>query len=362
MSRREMTVEPYGPGGGPRDLADAARLESQAKETKGTDAMMNQVYRDEDVNLDAVRDKVIAVLGYGIQGRAWALNLRDSGLKVIVGDESRTDKFAADDGWEVLSFAEATEQADVVCLLVADPAQPAVYEEAIGPNLSPGKSLVFAHGFNIVYGLIEAPPDVNVGLFVPNGPGHVVREKYLAGSGIYGAVAVEQDATGDALQIVLAVSKGLGSTRVGVVEVDFCSETEGDNFEEQVLYGGTIALMRATFEVMVANGYPPYFAYAKAIRSLRSVVDVMDDLGIEEYISRRSSRTCEFAVRMTGPRVINRDEIEKVFAQTARGEFAADWMTEWQRGMMRLHRMRRTGAASEMEQVGTKWRAMFSEG
>ena len=324
--------------------------------------MLNQVYRDEDVRLENLQDKVIAVLGYGIQGRAWALNLRDSGFNVVVGDESRTDKNAEADGWEVMTFADATRAASVVCLLVADPAQPAVYEQSIHANLSTGDTLLFAHGFNILYGLIQPPGDVNVGLFVPNGPGHVVRDKYLKGSGIYGAAAVEQDVTGDALQVVLAVAKGLGSTRVGVVEVDFCSETEGDNFEEQVLYGGTIALIRATFEVMVENGYPPYFAYAKAIRSLRSVIDVMDDLGIEEYISRRSSRTCEFAVRMTGPRVINREEIEKVFAETSRGDFAANWMTEWQRGMMHLHRMRRTGAASEMEQVGARWREMFSQG
>jgi ketol-acid reductoisomerase len=324
--------------------------------------MMNQVYRDGDVSLDLLRDKVIAVLGYGIQGRAWALNLRDSGVSVIVGDESRTEKNAAGEGWKVLSFAQATREADVVCLLVADPAQPAIYEESIAANLSAGKTLVFAHGFNVIYGLIQAPKDVNVGLFVPNGPGHVVRDKYLAGSGIYGAVAVEQDVTGDTLQVVLALAKGLGSTRVGVVEVDFCSETEGDNFEEQVLYGGTIALMRATYEVMVKNGYPPYFAYAKAIRSLRSVVDVMDELGIEEYISRRSSRTCEFAVRMTGPRVINREAIETVFRETSTGGFAAEWMSEWQRGMMRLHRMRRAGASSDMERTGTEWRAMFGDG
>lgn len=220
---------------------------------------MNQVYRDNDVSLDALRGKVIAVLGYGIQGRAWALNLRDSGLEVVIGDESRTDKNAAADGWTVLSFAEATRKADVVCLLVADPAQPEVYDRSISANLSPGNTLVFAHGFNVLYGLIQPSKEVNVGLFVPNGPGHVVRDMYVAGSGIYGAVAVDQDVTGDALQVVLALAKGLGSTRVGAVEVDFCSETEGDNFEEQVLYGGTIALMRATFEVMVENGYPPYF-------------------------------------------------------------------------------------------------------
>lgn len=324
--------------------------------------MMNKVYRDDDVSLDVLKNKVIAVLGYGIQGRAWALNLRDSGLNVIIGDESRTDKDASADGWKVATIADATREADVVCLLVADPAQPEIYEKSIQPNLSPGNTVVFAHGFNVLYGLVQPSPEVNVGLFVPNGPGHVVRDKYVHGSGIYGAVAVEQDATGDALQVVLALAKGLGSTRVGVVEVDFCSETEGDNFEEQVLYGGTIALMRATFEVMVEHGYPPYFAYAKAIRSLRSVVDVMDELGIEEYISRRSSRTCEFAVRMSGPRVIDRGEIEKVFEETSRGEFAANWMTEWQRGMMRLHRMRRTGALSEMERVGSQWRAMFGEG
>ncbi|MGW8250040.1 MAG: ketol-acid reductoisomerase, partial [Anaerolineales bacterium] len=157
-------------------------------------------------------------------------------------------------------------------------------------------------------------------------------------------------------------AKGVGSTRVGVVEVEFDSETEGDNFEEQVLYGGTIALMRAVFEVMVENGYPPYFAYAKAIRSLRSVVDVMDEIGIEEYISERSSRTCEFAVRLTGPRVINRQEIENIFEETVRGDFAARWMTEWQLGMFHLYRMRRTWKKSLMEQVGREWRKLFGEG
>jgi ketol-acid reductoisomerase len=187
-----------------------------------------------------------------------------------------------------------------------------------------------------------------------------VRETFKQGSGIYGAVAVERDVTGDALDIVLAISKAVGSTRVGVVMVDFQQETEGDNFEEQVLYGGTIHLMKAVFEVMVANGYPPYFAYAKAIRSLRSVVDVMDTIGIEAYISERSSRTCEFAVRMSGPRVIDRDEIEAIFEETERGEFAAQWMQEWELGMPRLNRMRRTGADSQMEKTGQEWREQFS--
>jgi ketol-acid reductoisomerase len=325
--------------------------------------MKNQVYRDEDVSLDVLKDKVVAIIGYGIQGGPQALCMRDSGVNVIIGVGPREqypdwDK-AEKDGFEVMSVAEATGRADVVHVLLADPAQPSVYKESIQKNLKPRSTLSFAHGFNVLYGAIQPPKDVNVVLFVPNAPGHLVRDKFLAGSGIYGAVAVDTDATGEAMQIVLALAKACGSTRVGVVEVEFDSETEGDNFEEQVLYGGTIALMRAVFEVMVDHGYPAHFAYAKAIRSLRSVVDVMDEIGIEAYISERSSRTCEFAVRMTGPRVINREEIEKVFEETARGDFAARWMTEWQLGMFHLYRMRRTGAKSLMEQVGREWRKLF---
>jgi len=328
--------------------------------------MENQVFRDEDVSLDILKDKVIAVLGYGIQGGPQALCMRDSGLNVIVGAGPR-DRFddwdnAEKDGFEVMSIAEATHKADVVHVLLADPAQPAVFRESIAKNLKPGCTLSFAHGFNVLYGIIQPPKNVNVVLFVPNSPGHMVREKFLQGSGIYGAVAVDQDVTGDAEQVVLAIAKAVGSTRVGVVGVDFASETEGDNFEEQVLYGGTIALMRAVFEVMTDNGYAPHFAYAKAIRSLRTVVDVMDEQGIEAYISTRSSRTCEFAVRMSGPRVINRNEIEKIFKETTQGDFAARWMNEWQIGMVHLHRMRRAGQASLMEKVGREWRKLFGGG
>ena len=325
---------------------------------------MNSVYRDADVNLEILTDKVIALIGYGIQGRPQALCMRDSGLNVIIGARPRNisptwDK-ATEDGFEVMSIAEATSKADVVHFLSADPAQPSVYYNSIHQNLKPNCTLSFAHGFNVLYGAIVPPKNINVVIFVPNSPGHLVREKYLAGSGIYGAIAVEQDITGDAKEIVLAIAKSVGSTRVGVVEVSFQTETEGDNFEEQVLYGGTIYLMRAVFEVMVENGYPPYFAYAKAIRSLRSVVDVMDKIGIEAYISERSSRTCEFAVRKSGPRVINRKEIETIFEETEKGDFAANWMQEWQLGMPHLHRMRRSGIASEMEKVGFEWRSMFA--
>ncbi len=325
--------------------------------------MLNQVYRDEDARLDVLKDKTIAILGYGIQGGPQAQCMRDSGLKVIVGSGPRDlhpgwDKAVAD-GFEVMSFAEATRAADIVHVLLSDPAQPEIYAAEIRPNLKPGSTLSFAHGFNVLYGAILPPRDVNVVLFVPNSPGHLVREKYLQGSGVYGAIAVEQDVTGDAKEIVLAMARAVGSTRVGVVEVDFQQETEGDNFEEQALYGGAIALMRAVFEAMVAHGYPPHFAYAKAIRSLRSVVDVMDQVGIEGYISARSSRTCEFAVRTAGPRVIDTAEIEKILQETEHGDFAARWMEEWKLGMPHLYRMRRTEARSIMETVGQEWRELF---
>jgi ketol-acid reductoisomerase len=325
-----------------------------------------KVYRDEDVDLTILNDKVVAVLGYGIQGRPQALNFRDNGLDVIVGAGAR-DSYpdwdqAKEDGFDVYDIGEATRRADVVHVLLADPAQPGVYRESIQPNLKHGATLSFCHGFNVLYGSIKPPQDVNVILYVPNAPGHKVRDKFLEGSGIYGAVSVEQDVTGDARAIVLAIAKAAGSTRVGVVELSFQHETEGDNFEEQVLYGGTIHLMKAVFDTMVENGYPPYFAYAKAIRSLRTVIDVMDEIGIEAYISERSSRTCEFAVRTSGPRVVNYEEVKKIFQETERGEFAARWMEEWRLGMPRLHRLRRTGATSTMEKVGREWRELFGEG
>ena len=327
--------------------------------------MENVIYLDDDATLSTLTGKKVAIIGYGIQGRPQALCMRDSGLDLIigVGDPSRPSWAAAkEDGFEPVSIAEATSAADLTYILLADPPQPELYYASIHDNLKPNSTLAFCHGFNVLYGAIKPPENVDVVLFVPNGPGHTVRQKYLAGSGIYGAISVEQDVTGNALDMVLALAKSVGSLRVGSVGVTFQQETEGDNFEEQVLYGGVIHLMKATFETMVAGGYPPHFAYAKAIRSLRTVVDVMDDIGIEEYISRRSSRTCEFAVRTSGPRVIDREAIQQIFDETERGEFAANWMQEWLLGMPRLHRMRRTGAESQMEKTGIEWREKFGEG
>lgn len=326
---------------------------------------MEKIYHDDDVDLSVLNGKTLAVIGYGIQGKAQAANARDSGCRVIVGtrdpSQSKSREQAIADGFEAMSIADATKKADVLLIELADPVQPAIYKSDIGPNLRPGQTLCFCHGFSVLYGQIVPPKSVNVVLYVPNAPGAFVRSKFLKGEGVYGCVSVDHDATGDARAIVFAISKAVGSTRAGVVEMTFQHETEGDNFEEQILYGGAIHLMRACYNVMVENGYPSSFAYAKAIRSLRSVIDVMDENGIEDYLTGRCSRTCEFAVRTRGPRVIDEAEIRKIFAETERGEFARDWMQEWALGMPTLHRMRRTAASSSMEVTGKTWREEFGK-
>lgn len=328
-------------------------------------SIQENIFRDADVDASILNGKIIAVIGYGIQGKAQAANCRDSGFKVIVGarpaEESPSRAQAKTDGFEALSVADATKRADILLIELADPVQPGVYKREIAPNLRAGQTLCFCHGFSVLYGQIQPPKNVNVVLYVPNAPGAFVRSKYQKGEGVYGCVSVDHDATGNARQIVLAISKAVGSTRAGVVEMTFQHETEGDNFEEQILYGGAIHLMRACFNVMVENGYPPSFAYAKAIRSLRSVIDVMDEKGIEEYLTHGCSRTCEFAVRTRGPRVINLGEIRKIFAETEQGIFARDWMQEWSLGMPVLQRLRRTAAESDMETTGKSWRAQFGK-
>ncbi len=323
----------------------------------------NSVYKEQDVSLDVLKDKTIAIIGYGSQGNAQANNLRDSGVRVLIGAGPK-DIFpdwvnAVNDGFTVLTIPEAVKKSAIVHILLPDPAQPAEYYKSIHRHLSTGQTLSFAHGFNILYGTIKPPKNIDVILFVPNGPGPVVRQKFLEGSGIYGAVAVEQDYTGNALKTALAIAKGVGSTRVGTIHLSFQEETEGDNFEEQVLYGGTIYLMRKVYQTMVDNGYPPFFAYAKAVRSIRSIVDDIDEVGIEEYLTRRASRTCEFAVRNTGPRVINDDVIQKVFAETTSGEFAKNWLIEFNQGMPTLNRLRRSWQESDMEKNGEKFRRFF---
>ncbi|WP_432666558.1 ketol-acid reductoisomerase [Wukongibacter baidiensis] len=326
-------------------------------------SFLEKIYRDEDVSLDVLEGKTIAIIGYGSQGNAQANNLRESGVKVIIGAGPKwrfTDwERAENDGFEVMAISDAVKKADIVHILLQDPAQPGAYYESIHEHLREGQTLSFAHGFAVLYGTIKPPQNIDVVLFVPNGPGPVVRQKYLDGSGIYGAVAVDQDCSGHAKETALAIAKGVGSTRVGTIYLSFQHETEGDNFEEQVLYGGTIHLMRAIYKVMTDHGYPKSFAYAKAIRSIRSIIDDIDEVGIEEYLTRRASRTCEFAVRTSGPRVINYEEIDRIFEETEKGEFAKRWLIEFNHGMPTLNRMRRTWKDSDMEEVGREWREKF---
>jgi ketol-acid reductoisomerase len=326
---------------------------------------MGKIYRDNDVDMSVLTGKTLAVIGYGIQGKVQAANARDSGCQVIIGtrppEQSSSRGEAKQDGYAAFSIAEATRKADILLIELADPAQPPIYHADIAPNLRPGQTLCFCHGFNVLYGAISPPNNVNTVLFVPNAPGAFVREKYLKGEGVYGCISVENDATGNAKEIVLAIAKAVGSTRAGVVELSFQHETEGDNFEEQILYGGAIALMRMCFQIMVENGYPPSFAYAKAIRSLRCVIDVMDEHGIENYLTQRCSRTAEFAVRTRGPRVINEEAIREIFRETERGEFARDWMQEFALGMPTLHRLRRSAKQTLMEQTGESWRQQFGK-
>ena len=324
---------------------------------------IGKVYRDNDVSMDVLEGKTIAIIGYGSQGNAQGKCLRDSGVKVIIGAGPKeffpSWTRAENDGFDVMPIADAVKKADIVHILLQDPAQPSVYAESIQAHLREGQTLSFAHGFAILYGTIKPPENVDVILFVPNGPGPVVRQKYKDGSGIYGAVAVDQDYSGKAAETALAIAKGVGSTRVGAVGLTFQQETEGDNFEEQILYGGVIHLMRACYQTMVDNGYPPAFAYAKAVRSIRSVIDDMDEVGQEEYMTKRASRTCEFAIRTSGPRVVDYDEIQKVFEETEKGIFARNWLVEFNHGMPTLHRMRRTCAESSMEKTGKEFREQF---
>jgi ketol-acid reductoisomerase len=330
-----------------------------------SDIEFEKIYRDEDVDLSVLDGKTVAIIGYGSQGRAQSMNMRESGVNIIVGAGDRTrhsswDKAEAD-GFTVYSIEEAVAKADIVHILLQDPAQPSVYYESIHKHLKPGQTLSFAHGFAVLYGTIKPPKDVDVVLFVPNGPGPVTRQKYKDGSGIWGCVSVDQDVSGQARETALAISKAVGSTRVGVVDMTFQHETEGDNYEEQVLYGGTIHLMRTMFNIMVKNGYPRSFAYAKAIRSIRSIIDDIDAVGIESYLTSRASRTCEFAVRHSGPRVINEQAMEDIFEETERGVFARNWLQEFSLGMPTLNRMRRTWADSDMEKTGKIWRDKFGK-
>lgn len=323
-----------------------------------------KIYRDEDVNMEILRDKVIAVLGYGSQGHAHALNLRDSGLNVIVGVRKGGKSYerARKDGFEPLSVKEASEKADIIMILLPDQEQPTVYKNEIEPVLRSGKMLLFAHGFNIHYNQIVPPADIDVAMVAPKGPGHLVRREFTKGAGVPCLVAVYQDATGEAFKKALAYAKGIGGTKAGVIETTFKEETETDLFGEQVvLCGGVTALIKAAFETLVEAGYQPEVAYFECLHELKLIVDLIYEGGLS-FMRYSISDTAEYGDLTRGPRIINeavRQEMKKILKEIQSGEFAREWILENQAGRPVLNALRRKEKEHLIEEVGKKLRSLM---
>jgi len=326
--------------------------------------MPAKVYYDADANLDVLKGKKIAIIGYGSQGHAQAQNLRDSGLEVIVADLPGTEnwKLAVEHGFAPVSAAEAAKAGDLIQILTEDEVQSVVYEKEVKPGLSKGKTLVFSHGFNIHFGQIVPPKDVDVIMIAPKGPGHLVRRVYTEGAGVPALIAVQQDASGSAKQTALAYAKGIGATRVGVLETTFEEETETDLFGEQaVLCGGCTALVQAGFETLVEAGYQPEIAYFECLHELKLIVDLMYEGGMD-YMRYSISNTAEYGDYTRGPRVINddvREEMQRILAEIQSGEFAREWILENKAGRPVLNAARRHSRESEIEAVGSELRKMM---
>ena len=323
---------------------------------------MAKMYYEKDCNLDALNGKVIAIIGYGSQGHAHALNLRDSGCNVIVGlrKGGKSWPVAEKDGFEVYTVAEAAKKADIVMMLINDEVQAAVYRSEIAPNLEAGNAIAFAHGFNIRYKQIVPPADVDVFMAAPKGPGHTVRSTYVAGKGVPCLIAVEQDATGKAYDIALAYIAGIGGARAGILETTMDEETETDLFGEQtVLCGGVVDLMQCGFEVLVEAGYKPENAYFECIHEMKLIIDLINKGGIAA-MNYSISDTAEFGEYVSGPHVLPHDEIKanmrKVLADIQDGSFAGRWIAENKNGRTFFNSKRAQLARHQMETVGRKLR------
>ncbi|WP_394159875.1 ketol-acid reductoisomerase [Galactobacter valiniphilus] len=323
------------------------------------------MYYEDDADLSFLQDKKVAVIGYGSQGHAHALSLRDSGIDVRIGlaEGSKSAAKAEAEGLRVLSVADAAEEADVIMILTPDQVQAKVYEESIKDHLKAGDTLAFGHGFNIRYGFIKPPADVNVIMIAPKGPGHVVRREFEAGRGVPDLIAVEQDATGDAKQIALAWAKGVGGTRAGVIETTFTEETETDLFGEQaVLCGGASQLVQYGFETLTEAGYKPEIAYFEVLHELKLIVDLMVEGGISKQ--RWSvSDTAEFGDYVSGPRVITpevKENMKAVLADIQNGAFADRFMNDQAAGAPEFKELRAKGEAHPIEETGRELRKLFS--
>ena len=325
---------------------------------------MAQIYYEKDASIEPLSGKTVTVIGYGSQGHAHALNLRDSGVTVVVGlrEGGSSWKKAKEAGLEVLPVAEAAARGDNIAVLIPDQAQPKVYRDKIAPHLSPGKCLLFAHGFNIHYGQIVPPPEVDVIMVAPKAPGHRVREIFAEGGGTPGLLAVYRDATGNAKELALAYAKGIGCTRAGVIETTFAEETETDLFGEQVvLCGGITALIKAAFEVLVEAGYQPEIAYFECLHELKLIVDLIQQGGLT-YMRHSISDTAEYGDYVAGPRIVTEEtkqEMRRILREVQDGTHAKNWILENLAGRPFFNTMREKERGHPIEEVGRKLRRMM---
>ncbi len=317
---------------------------------------------DEDADLTLLDGKTVAIIGYGSQGHAHALNLKDSGVSVVVGlrEDSASVAEARAEGLEVMSVADATSKGDLVMVLLPDERHHDIYNAEIIDGLAPGNMLLFGHGFSVHYDEVTPPAEVDVVLVAPKGPGHLVRRQFVEGSGVPGLIAVEQDATGNAQQLALAYAMGIGCTRGGVIETTFKDETETDLFGEQaVLCGGASALVQAGFETLVEAGYDPQMAYFECLHELKLIVDLMYEKGLAG-MRYSISNTAEFGDYSRGSRVINdqvRAEMKQILGEIQSGEFAREWIAENRAGQENFLRMRAEQADTQIESTGQELRS-----
>ena len=325
---------------------------------------MAKIYHDKDANFDAIKNKKIAIIGYGIQGRGQALNLKDSGLNVIVSELEGTPNYenAVKDGFKPVPASEAAKEADIIQILTQDHVQAMVYEKSIKPNLKPGKALVFSHGFNIHFKEITPSKDIDVFMVAPKGPGALVRQQYEEGKGVPCLVAIYQDATGTALETALAYAKGIGGTRAGVIETTFKEETETDLFGEQaVLCGGATELVKAGFDTLVAAGYQPEIAYFECLHELKLITDLIYKVGIQG-MRKKVSDTAEYGDLTRGKRVINKDTrkiMKDILKEVQSGKFAKEWIEENKKGRPVFNKISQEEDKHQIEEVGKKLRKMM---
>jgi ketol-acid reductoisomerase len=323
-----------------------------------------KIYYDKDANLNHLKGKKIAIIGYGSQGHAQAQNLRDSGLNVIVAELEGTEnyQFALRDGFKPTTASEASKQSDLIQILAQDDAQAKLYEEDVKPHLRKGKTLLFSHGFNIHYGQIVPPKEIDVVMIAPKGPGHLVRREFQKGAGVPSLMAIYQDFTKQAKKTALAYAKGLGATRAGVIETTFKEETETDLFGEQaVLCGGVTELIKASFDTLVEAGYQPEIAYFECLHELKLIVDLMYEAGIS-FMRYSISDTAEYGDLTRGKRIITaetRQEMKRMLEEVQNGSFAKEWILENQVGRPVFNALRKKQVEHPIEVVGKKLRSMM---